>query len=595
MPILLQTSNLSKEYSGQKIFTSLSFAVSEKQKIGVIGRNGAGKSTLFKIISGEEKADSGDIIIHADANIGYLRQNEDWLPQESALSYLQRLSGRPEWRARQLASKFELSADKLNQPAASLSGGWRMRLRLSAMLLKDPNLFLLDEPSNYLDLNTILLLENYLRAYRGSFLIISHDREFLKRTCQETLEISKNGCYHYPGNIESYLAFKEQKLNTLIKANESLERQQEHWQEFIDRFRSKASKAKQAQALIRKIGKLEEKRITIEHQAGITRINIPPVTKRNNLALKINNLEIGYGNQVVVTDIDFDCRSGEKLAVLGLNGQGKTTLIKTLTGRLPVLGGSFRFATNSRLAYHGQEEMEQMNGQEQAGDFLRRLAATDLKTEAVLKMAGDFLFKDDELKKPVNVLSGGERSRLLLAGLLLSKPDILILDEPTCHLDFETTEALALALQKFAGTIIFASHDRTFSSLIATGIVEINNGRAKRLHEDYNDYVTRLEKSLRYINEMETKLPANDKVSERQRYQNNKIRQKKIQSLEKELEKLQGYKQELLTYFLEHYHDYRPEKAQELEEIKRLIADKEERWLELNAEAESSLQGAQTD
>lgn len=595
MPILLQTSNLSKEYSGQKIFTSLSFAVSEKQKIGVIGRNGAGKSTLFKIISGEEKADSGDIIIHADANIGYLRQNEDWLPQESALSYLQRLSGRPEWRARQLASKFELNADKLNQPAASLSGGWRMRLRLSAMLLKDPNLFLLDEPSNYLDLNTILLLENYLRAYRGSFLIISHDREFLKRTCQETLEISKNGCYHYPGNIESYLAFKEQKLNTLIKANESLERQQEHWQEFIDRFRSKASKAKQAQALIRKIGKLEEKRITIEHQAGITRINIPPVTKRNNLALKINNLEIGYGNQVVVTDIDFDCRSGEKLAVLGLNGQGKTTLIKTLTGRLPVLGGSFRFATNSRLAYHGQEEMEQMDGQEQAGDFLRRLAATDLKTEAVLKMAGDFLFKDDDLKKPVNVLSGGERSRLLLAGLLLSKPDILILDEPTCHLDFETTEALALALQKFAGTIIFASHDRTFSSLIATGIVEINNGRAKRLHEDYNDYVTRLEKSLSYINEMETKLPANDKVSERQRYQNNKIRQKKIQSLEKELEKLQGYKQELLTYFLEHYHDYRPEKAQELEEIKRLIADKEERWLELNAEAESSLQGAQTD
>ncbi len=595
MPILLQTSNLSKEYSGQKIFTSLSFAVSEKQKIGVIGRNGAGKSTLFKIISGEEKADSGDIIIHADANIGYLRQNEDWLPQESALSYLQRLSGRPEWRARQLASKFELNADKLNQPAASLSGGWRMRLRLSAMLLKDPNLFLLDEPSNYLDLNTILLLENYLRAYRGSFLVISHDREFLKRTCQETLEISKNGCYHYPGNIESYLAFKEQKLNTLIKANESLERQQEHWQEFIDRFRSKASKAKQAQALIRKIGKLEEKRITIEHQAGITRINIPPVTKRNNLALKINNLDIGYGNQVVVTDIDFDCRSGEKLAVLGLNGQGKTTLIKTLTGRLPILGGSFRFATNSRLAYHGQEEMEQMNGQEQAGDFLRRLAATDLKTEAVLKMAGDFLFKDDELKKPVNVLSGGERSRLLLAGLLLSKPDVLVLDEPTCHLDFETTEALALALQKFAGTIIFASHDRTFSSLIATGIVEINNGRAKRLHEDYNDYVTRLEKSLRYINEMETNLPANDKVSERQRYQTNKIRQKKIQSLEKELEKLQDYKQELLTYFLEHYHDYRPEKAQELEEIKRLIADKEERWLELNAEAESSLQGAQTD
>jgi ATP-binding cassette subfamily F protein 3 len=590
MSILLQASNLSKEYSGQKIFSDLSFAISEKQKIGVIGKNGAGKSTLFRILTGEEKADNGEIIIHEDASIGYLKQNNDWNINESALDYLVRQSEKPEWRAQQVASKFELDNVKLSQKAESLSGGWRMRLRLTAMLLKEPNLFLLDEPSNYLDLNTLILLENYLRAYRGSFLIISHDREFLKRTCQETIEISKTGCYHYPGNIEAYLAFKEQKLGTLIKANESLERQQQHWQEFVDRFRYKASKAKQAQAVIRKISKLEEKRITIEHEAGINRITIPMVAKKNNFALKINNLNIGYGNKVIVSEIDFDCRSGEKLAILGLNGQGKTTLIKTLTGRIPVMSGSFNFAANTRLVYHGQEEMDAMNGQEQAGDFIRRVASPDLKTEAVLKMAGDFLFREEELKKPISVLSGGERSRLLLAGLLLSKPDILILDEPTCHLDFETTEALARALQKFNGTVFFASHDRTFSSLVATGIVEINNGRAKRRHEEYEEYVSRLEKKLWKQAETEEIVPAENKSVDRERYLENKARQKKILSLERELEKMHTYKQELMEYFLEHYSDYKSEKVQELEDIKRLIEDKEERWLALNTELENENQ-----
>lgn len=584
MPILLQVNNLSKEYSGQKIFSGLSFAVSGKQKIGVIGQNGAGKSTLFRIISGEESSDSGEIIIHGETNLGYLKQTEDWQAGEDALNYLKRQSSRPEWRARQVASKFELDAKKLGQEASSLSGGWRMRLRLSAMLLKEPNLFLLDEPSNYLDLDTLLLLENYLRAYRGSFLIISHDREFLKRTCQETIEISKSGCYHYPGNIEAYLAFKEQKLHSLIKTNESLERQQQHWQEFIDRFRYKASKAKQAQALVRKISKLEEKRITIEHRAGITRITIPPVLKKNNFALKIDNLAIGYGPEKIVSEIDFDCRSGEKLALLGLNGQGKTTLIKTLAGRIAPLSGSFRFAAGSRLAYHGQEEMERMNTQAQAGDFLRQIAAADLKTEAVLKMAGDFLFREEELKKQISVLSGGERSRLLLAGLLLSKPDFLILDEPSCHLDFETTEALAYALKKFNGTVLFASHDRTFSSLVATGIIEIKDGRAKRRHEDYEDYVAKLEKRLWKKPDLEETKPPENKTNNREKYLENKARLKKIQSLEKELTEMQAYKQELLAYFLEHYLDYRPEKTQELEDIKRRIDDKEELWFRLNEE-----------
>jgi len=598
MPILLQVNDLSKEYGGRKIFSGLSFAVSEKQKIGVVGRNGAGKSTLFRLICGLEEADSGRLLIHEDAVIGYLKQHDDWQEKESSLEYLMRLSGRPEWRARQVASRFELDAGKLAQEAAVLSGGWRMRLKLSAMLLQEPNLFLLDEPSNYLDLHTLLLLEKYLDSYNGSFLIISHDRAFLKRTCRETLEISASGCYHYPGDIESYLAFKAQKLASLMKANESLERQEQHWQEFIDRFRYKASKAKQAQALIRKISKLEEKRTAVAEEAGITRINIPPVEKRGNIALKINSLNIGYQSgeeeKIIASGIDFDCRNGEKLALLGQNGQGKSTLIKTLDGSLPPLSGNFRFAADSRLACHSQEELEKMDGREQAGAFLRRMASPEIKTEKVLQMAGDFLFKDEELKKTIGVLSGGERSRLLLAGLLLSKPHFLLLDEVTCHLDFETTEALATALKRWNGTLIFASHDQSFSAALASGIIEAKDGRIKRLAADYSDYLFSLQKSL-WKASLDDEAKSNDgkeeKKHNREYYLEKKARQKKIQLLERELEKMQAYKNELHAYFLEHYNDYRPEKVTELEELKRRIADQEELWLRLNEEQEAAENG----
>lgn len=569
-----------KEYSGEKIFSDLSFAVSDKKKIGVVGINGAGKSTLFRIISGEEEADAGEIIIHDEARIGYLKQNEDWLEKESALEYLIRQGNCPDWSAKKLASRFELDENKLALRAKDLSGGWRMRLRLCGMLLKEPNLFLLDEPSNYLDLNTIILLENYLNSYSGSFLVISHDREFLKRTCKETIEISKNGCYHYTGNIESYLNFKAEKLASSIKANESLKKQQEHWQEFVDRFRYKDSKAKQAQSVIRKINKLEEKRVNIETKTNITRIKIPPVPKKNNFVLKIDNLDIGYDSRTLVSKIDFDCRAGERLAILGLNGQGKTTLIKTLAGRLEICGGSFKFSANSRLAYHGQEEMELMEGREQAGAFLRRLASPEIKTESVLKMAGDFLFKDEELKKPISVLSGGERSRLLLAGLLLSKPDVLILDEPTCHLDFDTTEALGAALKLWTGTVLFASHDRTFSKLVATGIVEIKDGRAKRKHEDYDDYVFNLEKELALKSE-EAQV-AETRPKEQNNYLELKAHKRELKTIERQIQEMEEYKKELLAYFLEHYQDYRPEKVQELEDLNRRLKDKEELWLMIN-------------
>lgn len=582
MSILLQATNLSKSYSGQKIFSGLSFAVQSKQKIGVIGRNGAGKSTLFRILTGEEEADEGKIIIGNEAHIGYLKQEDDFGDSESALEYLKRISDEEVWTIKKLASKFQLDEEKLNQRATGLSGGWRMRLKITAMLLAEPNLFLLDEPTNYLDLSTLLLLQNYLQSYKGSFLIISHDREFLKKTCEETLDISASGCYHYPGNIENYLVFKEQKLSTLVKANKGLERQQEHLQEFVNRFRYSATHAKQAQAFIRKINKLETKRITIEHKAGITRITIPPTPKRHNLALRIKNMAIGYAETPVVANINLDLPAGEKLAILGLNGQGKTTLLRTLAGFLPPLAGSFHWSANTKIAYHGPDPIDNLIGKEQVGEYLQRMATPELKTQAVLKMAGDFLFRNDDLKKSISILSGGEKSRLLLAGLLLSKPDIFLLDEPTCHLDFETVEALGSALIKFNGTVIFTSHDRTFSNLIATGLMEIKDGNATRILDTYEDYVDELEKELELVNKTSAEQKAKQPIQREDDYYAKKAAQKEAAALEKKLEKLNIQQLELLQYFLENPVNYDPAKAKELEEVKNMIAEKEDQWLKVS-------------
>ena len=584
MSILLQIKGLKKEYSGQTIFSDLSFTVSEKQKLGLVGINGAGKSTLFRIIVGEELADGGSIIINDKANISYLKQSSDYLQSESGLEYLMRQSSCYDWQAKKIASKFEIDDKKLSDLASSLSGGWSIRLRLCAILLKDPNLLLLDEPSNYLDLNTLILLENYLNSYKGSFLIISHDKQFLKNVCKETIEISKNYCYHYPGDIENYLVFKKQKLATLIKENKNLEKQQEHWQKFVDRFRYKDSKARQAQSLIKKIAKTEEKKNKINETVVINKIRIKPITGKRSFSLRADNLAIGYGDKVVVSDIDFISRFGEKLAVLGLNGQGKTTLLKTLAGKLKVVSGNYSFAKDVSIAYHGQEEIDLMNGEEQAGDFLRRLASPDVSTENILKMAGDFLFRDEELKKPISVLSGGEKSRLLLAGLLLSSPNVLILDEPTCHLDFDTSEALAQALRDWTGFVLFASHDRFFSSSVSTGIIEIQNGKAKRLHEDYDDYVKRLEKYLSNKVKEEKNI---DFVSDKKKeYLDAKIRKKEIVSLEKKILKMEKEKKDLLDYFLINHNNYDFDKIKKLEELEINLKKSEDLWFLLQKEQE---------
>jgi len=579
MAPLLQVNNLEKEYGGKVIFSGLSFSIFAKQKIGVIGRNGAGKSTLFRIILGQETADSGQIVISSDTVIGSIEQEDNFRSDETALEYLKRKSDRADWQCQKIANHFKFTSEQLDKPVTKLSGGWQMRLKLSAMLLLEPNLFLLDEPTNYLDLGTVLLLENFLKSYHGAFLIISHDREFLKNTCTETIEITPHRCISFPQGIEAYLAFKEQRLETDQKLNKKIEREQKHLQGFVDRFRYKATKAGQAQAFVKKIDRLEIHKISIEHNSSTVSIIAPAVERLKKTILNVDELSIGYNGQALINNLDFIVKGGERIIITGDNGQGKTTLLRTLIGELPPVAGTYSWFTGLKKGYYGQRSISQLNQNEQVGEYLRRLADKEIKTEKVLQMAGDFLFRDEDLKKPIGVLSGGERARLILAGLLLSKPDILILDEPSNHLGFETVESLGLALQDYNGMLIFTSHDRTFANLVATGIIELNDGRAKRYYHGYEDYISQLEKRLSLDYSFPEIMPDS---KPKPAYLEQKEKQKKIKNLENKLAKLENKQTEIFKHFTDHPTDYDPKKITELEEVKKEITETETAWLKLN-------------
>ena len=296
------------------------------------------------------------------------------------------------------------------------------------------------------------------------------------------------------------------------------------------------------------------------------------------MALKVKKLSIGY-RQPIISEIEFDMTFGERLAILGTNGQGKSTLLKTLAGVIEPLGGSFHWFAGGRIGYHAQDSMEVLKPSLLAGDYLRQTASPDVKTDAVLKMAGDLLFKDDDLKKPISVLSGGEKSRLMLGGILLSKPDILILDEPTSHLDFETAEALGRALAQFAGAIIFTSHDRTFTNLLATGLVQLDDGLARRRFQDYEDYIAELEAKLSLA--PANTAPKNSASERQQQYLAEKERQKKLAAAERELAKLNQRHAELMFYFTDHPTNYSVDKVRELDNLNVKIKEAENTWLEL--------------
>lgn len=493
MAILLQINDLEMAYGQQSILAGANLSLSAKQKVAVVGRNGAGKSTLLRLIVGEEEPTSGEVLIHGGTKIGYLTQHNPFNAGEKVMEFLTRNSGMESWVCAKVASQFQIKNELFEREVTSLAGGYQMRVKLSSILAKEPNLLLLDEPTNYLDLSTLLLLEHFLRNYKGAFLLVSHDREFIKKTCDQTLEIEQGKTILFPQPLDEYLKCKEEKLMTTEKFNKKVLQEKQHLQAFVDRFRAKASKASQAKSKMKQIERL--KTIDISHPLSTSAIRIPKIAEKNGIALTVDDLSIGYPDKLVAGKISFYVNRGEKIAIVGDNGQGKTTLLKTVSGDLSALGGKYKWGSNIRIGYYAQHTPAKMNADLTVEDYLFG-AANNLSSEEIYEMAGNFLFKNDELKKSISVLSGGEKARLCLAGILLQKNDVLLLDEPTNHLDFETVEALGIALREANCTIFFVSHDRTFVETLATGIIEVKNGRASRYHHDYENYVYHMQRAI---------------------------------------------------------------------------------------------------
>ncbi|MFH0928335.1 MAG: ABC-F family ATP-binding cassette domain-containing protein [bacterium] len=587
MATLLQADNIIKKYGFQEVLSGASFSIAERQKVGVIGRNGAGKSTLLKILVGEEQADDGAVSRHAELRLGYLKQNEELDLTKTALQYLIETSAKPVWHCAKIASRFGLTPELLNQKLGELSSGFRMRVKLTAMLTLEPNLILLDEPTNFLDLTTQLLMEDFLRDFSGAFLMVSHDRQLLKNTCEQTLEVEKGRCRLYPGNIEQYLAWKEEQVEVVKNINRKVEAEQKHLQAFVDRFKYKASKASQAQSKMKQIARL--KTIEIEHPMKSMRIRIPVDKMKKGIAVRLDELVVGYPGKIVAGPTTFDIDRGKHMAILGDNGQGKTTFMRTLSGDLKACSGEYSWGAGLRLAYYGQATLEAMSPSDSVRIYLRRQAGAGILEEEILRMAGNFLFKDDDLDKPVKVLSGGERARLCLAGMLLSKASVFLLDEPTNHLDFESVEALGNALSEYPGTILFVSHNRTFVNLVATQIVIVESGQVVKYSGTYEEYVEDL--ALKLVRELPKRREERVviKISEEPEPEDAAVKlrvqieteSKKIKANEKARAKLELERDAILTEMAMAPANFSKTLNIRLHEVKDRISVMEDEWLDL--------------
>ncbi len=594
---MLQIQNVNKAFGPVTIFEDATVSFLNNQKVGVIGQNGSGKTTLCKIITGEEKPEGGVVVKSNDLRLAYLEQQDAFRQDEGVLDFLIRYTGREEWECARIAGRFQLKNELLTTPIGSLSGGFQTRVKLVAMLLGEPNFLVLDEPTNYLDLKTLILLENFLKDYSGTFLIVSHDREFLKRTCDHTLDVENGGLTLYPGNVEDYLEFKQEQLDHRERYNKNLEARQKQIQTFIDKFKARKDAAARAKSKQKQIERLEREKIEIQHPMSRVRIRMPYIEPKKGIALQCHELAIGYPDKIVAENIDFDMNRGANIAVLGDNGEGKTTFLRTIAGDLTPRGGSFKWGHNLTTAFYAQHIPSMLNPDETVYDHLRRKAAPDVTHQEILNMAGSFLFQGDDVDKRISILSGGERARVCLAGLLLSKTPVLLLDEPSSHLDFETVEALGEALQNFNGTIFFTSHDRTFVSLVATEILEVKNTSITRLPGNYEEYVYHLETLAREngdepatkkISDSRTKeKPKSDyTVRKERKAQLNKIKNQ-IRRAERQLD-FYHKEQETIASTLQKENPVFPrDPYKRLDELSKLIKRQEDLWLKLTQQMDS--------
>ena len=521
---MIAIDNLTVSFGGWTLFDEISFLVNPKDRIGLVGKNGAGKTTLLRIITGEQQATSGAVTRNSDCTIGYLPQqmkvaDTTTLIDETAKAFAEvlaieaeierittALAERDDYESaeyEQLMHRLDecnnryhiLGGDSreadiektllglgfrredFNRPTSQFSGGWRMRIELAKLLLRRPSVFLLDEPTNHLDIESIQWLEEYLRNYNGAVLLISHDRAFLDNVTNRTIEISLGKIYDYKVPYSKYVVLRRERREQQMAAYENQQRMIEKTEEFIERFRYKPTKSNQVQSRIKQLERLERIEVD-EEDLSTLNIKFPPAPRSGQIVAELKEVGKSFGAKHVFSGANFVIERGEKIALVGRNGEGKTTLARMLVGELSPSEGSIRLGANVDVGYYAQNQEDLMDGEITVFDTLDRVAVGDIRTR-LRDILGAFLFRGEDIDKKVKVLSGGERSRLAMARLMLSPHNLLIMDEPTNHMDMRSKDILKEALMRFDGTVIVVSHDREFLDGMVDKIYEFRDGGVK--------------------------------------------------------------------------------------------------------------------
>ena len=584
MAVLFQIRNAYKAYGDQILLDNAEATITDDAKIGFVGRNGAGKSTLLKILLGEEELDAGEVIRHPRLRVGYLRQHDPFHEGESAMDFLMRDSEQPDWKCGEVAGQFELKGDYLFGPVKSLSGGWQTRVKLAALLLHEPNLLLLDEPTNFLDLRTQILLEHFLQNFKQACLMVSHDRTFLAKTCQHTLDLSAGKLTMYPGKIAKFLEFQNERTQQAIRENQATLAKQKQLEKFINKNRANANTASQARSKQKQLDRLKLNEVATQQATAY--IQAPIVEPKQGTAVRCEGMAIGYPDHEVATDINLEIEHQQRAAIVGDNGQGKTTLLRTLVNSLDPKGGTLRWGHNIKIGTYAQHVYTSLDPTDTVLEYLEYQAMSGTTDQQVLAVAGSLLFRDDHVHKKVKVLSGGERARLCMAGLLLGDYNVLVLDEPGNHLDVETVEALAEALLIYKGTVIFTSHDRHFMGRVATTVIEVRDGTARDYMNNYDAYLLSINQEIEQGDRGTGNLKSpKDKGKKPGKVSQNDQRalRKKIKAIERKIASLDDEKKALTAKMTETTDATEAlELHEKIEAIAADLAAAENEWLELN-------------
>ena len=593
---MISLDNLSVSYGGWTLFDGISFLINEKDRIGLVGKNGAGKTTLLRIITGEQQPTEGAVTMNGECTIGYLPQqmrvaDTTTLKAETEKAFdevlrleaeIAALTAEVAERTDYESEEYEALLHRMNdaqdryhilggdtreadiektllglgfnrtdfdRATSEFSGGWRMRIELAKLLLRRPSIFLLDEPTNHLDIESIQWLEEYLRNYNGAVLLISHDRAFLDNVTTRTVELSLGHIYDYKVPYSKFVELRAERRAQQMAAYENQQKLIEKTEEFIEKFRYKPTKSNQVQSRIKQLERLE--RIEVEEEDLATlNIKFPPAPRSGQIVAEIKEVGKAFGEKRIFSDATFTIERGQKIALVGRNGEGKTTMARMIIGELEQTEGTIKLGANVNIGYYAQNQDDLMDGEFTVFDTLDRVAVGDIRTR-LRDILGAFLFRGEDIDKKVKVLSGGERSRLAMARLMLEPYNLLVLDEPTNHMDMRSKDILKRAIQKYDGTVIVVSHDRDFLDGMVDRIYEFRDGGVKEylggiyyfLEKRKVDSLQEIERKDTPIATATTKESSTGKLSYEQKKEQEKILRKlrkAVETIEAELAEIEA-------------------------------------------------------